>query len=153
MRLYMLSILALFINITVACQGQEQKKGTKKSKEIYVSSPIPYEVVGHKKIFNLSDSLSKGRKGHAGLEVFLSNEGKVEGFNLTFLKLTDASIDSIRHYNYSQQILEREEYPKKVQEFLPIFEEYISGLKFVRKENISLSKESEYMLNIPLKLQ
>ena len=140
-------VLILMFVVACGCQGQKKQDG------IYLSSPMPYRVEGHNPDFSLPESLSKGRTGNAVLEIFLSNMGKPEGFNLTFLKLSGGNSEELRYYKYSPRILEKKEYPENVRKFLPLFKEYLSGLTIVRNENVTLNEESKYLVKIPLKLK
>jgi len=134
--------------VTSGCQGQNNN-----TDDTYLSSPMPYKVEGHNPVFILPDSLSKGRTGNAVLEVFLTNKGEPEGFNLTFLKLSGSKSGELKYYKYSPRILEEKDYPNDIQKFLPLFKDYLSGLTFVRDENVTLNEGSKYLITIPLKLR
>jgi len=140
-------ILILLLIVASGCQGQN------KPDETYLSSPMAYKVEGHNPDFSLPESLSKGRTGNAVIEIFLSNTGKPEGFNLTFLKLSGENSEELRYYKYTPRILEEKEYPDDVRKFLPLFKDYLSGLTFVRNENVTLNKGSKYLIKIPLQLR
>ena len=140
-------VLVFLLVVASGCQGQN------KQDDIYLSSPMPYKVEGHNPNFSLPESLSKGRTGNAVLEIFLSNMGEPEGFNLTFLKLSGGDSEELRYYKYSPRILEEKEYPEDVRKFLPLFKDYLSGLTIVRNENVTLNKEGKYLVKIPLKLK
>ncbi len=146
-------VLISFVIVTNGCQGQNKNNKNYKSDDTYLSSPMPYNVEGHNPDFTLPESLSKGRTGNAVIEVFLSNAGMSEGFNLTFLKLSGDNSEELRYYKYSPILLEEKEYPDDVRKFLPLFKDYLSGLTFVRDENVTLNKGSKYLIKIPLRLR
>ncbi len=150
MKLYTILILVSLSFITSECQNTAHYQA---ENDVYVSSPMPYIVEGHNPVFVLPKYLSKGRDGNAVLEVFLNTQGILEGFNITFLKLANGNEDSLRHYNYVQYILQKDEYAKEIQDFLPIFDEYISRLRFIRDENIKVDEHNKYLIKIPLHLE
>ena len=154
MKFYIILIF-IYSTVSVGCQNVEQKHSDNEQTNdiVDVSSQIPYAVEGYDPNFTLPESLSNQGKGNAVLDVFLSEKGIVEGFNLTFLKLVNNNSDTLRHYKCANHILQRIEYVNEIQAFLPLFEEYISDLKFVRKKDIPITPNSKYLMKIPLKLE
>ncbi len=154
MKFYIILIF-IYSTVFIGCQNVKQKHYDNEQKNdiVDVSSKIPYAVEGYDPNFTLPESLSNQGKGNAVLDIFLSEKGIVEGFNLTFLKWVNNNSDTLRHYKYANHILQRTEYSKEIQAFLPLFKEYVSDLKFVRKKDVSITPNSKYLISIPLKLE
>lgn len=154
MKIYLLLVF-IYSAVSVGCQNDVHKQGKKEQiDEIIDTVPqMPYTVEEQSPNVALPESLSRSGKGNAVLNVFVNEKGKTEGFNLIFLRLVNNDLDTLKHYKYANYLLQTNEYPEEIQKFLPFFKDYVDELRIVKKENVPIIPNENYILEIPLKLE
>ena len=154
MKIYIFLVF-IYSTVSLGCQNGATTQGKAEQQDDIVDPVIkmPYTVEEHNPNVTLPDSLSKSGKGNAVLNVFINEKGKVEGFNLIFLRLINNDLDTLKHYKYAKHQLQSNDYSEEIRKFLPFFNDYIDGLRIVKKENVPITPNRDYLLEIPLKLE
>ncbi len=145
MRILVSITLCLSISIG-SCQ--HPKNHNLESQEIYLSSPSPYSIKGFENFWILPDSLSSNKSaGNAVIDLFLDNNGEIKGTNLKFLK-----IDSLRHFEYSDQPKEQDDYPDALRKYIPFLIDNLKSVIIVRNHDIELMPNTKYLISLPIEL-
>lgn len=139
----------LFTSFFLMLQCNMQDKNDRETIEETVegiSPGVPFTLDREKMFLKLPDDFAdENVKGIVGLTVYIDSSEKLQGFKIMKLHIESngkVDINFVNEFSINRPF-SKEEYPKEVQQYYPIIENYIDGLQFEREERIPLRELNE----------
>ncbi len=144
MRPIFITLCFFWVYVT-SCQTVVTPNSTEKQ-AIYTSTAYPFLMEGVSQSITLPNSFQIYKKGKAVVYLFLSDQGRKEGFSIVFLDLGKEDIK--RFYEFSNAPKRLDMYPLYIQPFFPVFEKEIAKIKIKKKKNAKVLKGEKYYYTI-----
>ncbi len=123
--------------ICVVFTGKCQEHDTLGSHGYLMTNP-PFEIAHKYKCWKI-DHL----KGMALLSLFVHEDGSIEHFNISQLRLIDENEDTIVEYNMiAYKFLSYKSYPEKVKQYYPDFKKFVSKIELKKTPGVKVSKQT-----------
>src|ERR1035437_1655504 len=139
MAKYLFIPLVLLVNL---CSAQNTKKNEVENPG-NIGPKIPFIIENSKEYLEI-DSL----KGLAVLYLFVTDESKIESFNIVHLSLKKEGNEVINFNKMTFEPLSIESYPDEIKPYYYFLKEYLSTLSLERKTGVKIDSLNKIYLNI-----
>lgn len=110
----------------------------------YLAPAVPFKVNNYVECINIENLTGK-----VVFSLFVSSEGSLESFNVSLLELnTYKDYPVILYNNFTTKPISIDDYPDNVIYYYGKFENYLSNLEFVKKEQAQIDKVNQFFLMI-----
>lgn len=135
------SFCILLIFLLFSCNTKNiQRKDV--SNPGYLAPAVPFKINNYNECIEIEELT-----GRVLFYLFVSDEGRLEAFNIYQLNLSSHVGNTVALYsNYSDNPISVKDYPDNIIRYYWEFENYLSSLEFVKQEQVRVDKINKFYL-------